>query len=73
MRRVILEFANDDARYVEYYLRTKYGRDKRTPLANLCKIAVRQEVGRQAQKELDEAEQLLDEETAATSRELDNP
>ena len=54
MQKITLEFTNDDARSIAYFLRKRYSTDARTGLKRLCGIAVRQEVAQQAQKELDE-------------------
>jgi len=59
MQKITLTFTNDDARYIEYFLRALYGKDKRTSLTQLCNIAVRKEVAKQAKSELEEAEKEL--------------
>ncbi len=59
MQIVTLNFTNEDARYIKYSLRARYGKDKRTSLIRLCEIAVRQEVAHQAKIELEEAEKEL--------------
>lgn len=50
---ITLNFANEDARRIEYFLRRKYGKDGRTNLTTLINIAVRKEVAEQAKKELE--------------------
>ncbi len=57
---VTLNFTNEDARYIEYALRGRYNKDKRTGLSQLCEIAIRTEVANQSQKELRKAEEALD-------------
>ena len=40
MKIVILKFTNDDARYILYLLRKRYGKDGHTGLSKLCKTVV---------------------------------
>lgn len=53
MIKIILEFTNTDANSIAYFLRKRYGKDKRTDLKKLCEIAVRKEVAVQAKHEVD--------------------
>lgn len=40
MKTITLKFTDTQSRQIEYYLRRKYNRDKRTPLDRLCKVAI---------------------------------
>lgn len=62
MQAVTLKFSNDDARYLMYALRKRYGKDKRATIRGLCDIAVRTEIAAQAKEDLAEAERVLREE-----------
>jgi hypothetical protein len=50
--QVVLKFRDDDARSIQYYLRRRYS--SRKGLEKLILIAIRKEVGLEAQRELDE-------------------
>jgi len=60
MQTVTLEFTNDDARYIMYALRKRYGRDGRATIRGLCDLAIRTEIAAQARVDLDEAEREID-------------
>lgn len=68
MKTVTLKFTNDDARYILYALRKRYGKDKRATLRGLCDIAVRTETAALAREDLAEAEKAYDNECAANAR-----
>lgn len=64
---VILKFTDADARRIEAFLKTRYGRNgvrARVSLSRLCDTAVRHEVAAQANKEAREAESLFNANTA---------
>lgn len=52
------EFTNTGARNVEYFLRRKYKKDKRTSLKKLCLIAVLREVREQANADVVDVRQV---------------
>lgn len=65
MAQITIKFRDDEARTIKAFLCQRYRMNKNTGLETLCKIAIRQEVAAEAQKELDEAERVLAEEQAA--------
>jgi len=59
METITIKITDRDARVIAGFLRAAYGKNKNTSLNTLCEIAIRTEVAKQAQKELDEAEKEL--------------
>ena len=60
MKTVTIKFTNGEAHRIAYFLRKRYGRDKRANLNVLCEIAVKQEVAKQAQIDVYDALKELD-------------
>lgn len=54
MKTVTFKLTNDQARIYAWYLRKRYGRDKRTSLNRLAKIALFQEIVAQIDAEKEE-------------------
>jgi len=50
--RIILKFRDTDARTITYFLRCRY--NSKADLQKLAMVAIRREVAREAEKELDE-------------------
>lgn len=68
MQTVTLEFTNDDARYLMYALRKRYGKDKRATMRGLCDVAIHTEIAAQAREDLAEAEKAYEDECAANAK-----
>jgi hypothetical protein len=49
MRQIVIEFTDDEAKYVQSFLRRKYSKDKKIGINELCEIAIRKEVAEQAE------------------------
>lgn len=56
MIMISIAFTDQQAKEIDYFLRKKYKKDKRTNLSKLCKIAVFHEIQIQAKKDIKEAE-----------------
>jgi hypothetical protein len=55
MTKITIKFRDDEARAAKLFLQAYYGKNKNTSLETLAKMAIRQVVAVQAQKELYEA------------------
>lgn len=54
MKEIVVKVSNDNARYWLWLLRRRYGKDKRTSLTRLVKIAVLEAVASESKKVVDE-------------------